>query len=316
MAELKLRKQSLSDMEEQLSAAPPAAATSFDRFQLEDLLRRRFFYDQSFAIYGGVAGQYDFGPLGCQLLDNLLDQWRDWFVRADGALEVECSVLTPEPVLRASGHLDRFVDYMVADAQTGDCFRLDHLLKGHFERLAAESAADAAAVDRYAQLTAQLDGMRMADMAALLAAHDLRSPTTGNRLSEPSEFNLMFATQLGPMRRQRRYLRPETAQGVFVNYRRLLASNGGRLPFAAAQIGTAFRNEIAPRAGLLRLREFTMAELQHFCDPADKRHAGFAGVGGTRVRLWTACGQMDGGRPVECTVADAVQRVRSIIYLI
>lgn len=149
--ELKLRKQSLVDMEAQMSPA-----NSFDRFQLEDLLRRRFFYDQSFAIYGGVAGQYDFGPMGCMLLNNLLDQWRDWFVLADDALEVECSILTPEAVLKASGHLDRFVDYMVKDVQTGECFRLDHLLKGHFEKIASESGADSKVTDQCSNIIAKV----------------------------------------------------------------------------------------------------------------------------------------------------------------
>lgn len=150
----------------------------------------------------------------------------------------------------------------------------------------------------------------MAEMNELLQAHEIRSPTTGNLLSAPTEFNLMFATQLGSLPQQKRYLRPETAQGVFVNYHRLLASNSGRLPFAVAQIGTAFRNEISPRAGLLRLREFTMAEIQHFCDPVDKGHKRFADVGQTNVLLYSACNQMDGGQPVECTVFDAVESVR------
>lgn len=114
-------------------------STAFDRFRHEDLLRRRFYYDQSFAIYGGVSGQYDFGPLGSALLANLLTEWRRFFVHADRMLEIECAVLTPEPVLRASGHLERFVDWMVSDMVSGECFRLDHLVKQHLEKeLAAE----------------------------------------------------------------------------------------------------------------------------------------------------------------------------------
>lgn len=149
------------------------------------------------------------------------------------------------------------------------------------------------------------------ELYGLLLTHDIRSPTTGNPLSEPMDFNLMFRTSVGNAPTDepadgRRYLRPETAQGVFVNYDRLLADNGGRLPFAAAQIGSAFRNEIAPRSGLLRLREFTMAEIEHFCAPGDRRHAKFGQVGDVVLRLYAACDQMDGALAKEVRVGDAV----------
>ncbi|MES1922708.1 hypothetical protein MHBO_004233, partial [Bonamia ostreae] len=92
------------------------------------------------------------------------------------------------------------------------------------------------------------------------------SPTTGNNLSEPYEFNLMFGTQIGPTGKLKGYLRPETAQGIFVNFKKLLEENGGKVPFAAAQIGNSYRNEISPKSGLLRVREFAQAEIEHFCD--------------------------------------------------
>lgn len=110
---------------------------------MEDLLKRRFFYDQSFAIYGGITGQYDFGPMGCALKSNMLNAWRQFFVLEEQMLEVDCSVLTPEPVLKASGHVDRFADFMVKDAKTGECFRLDHLIKSHLEKVASEKNSSA-----------------------------------------------------------------------------------------------------------------------------------------------------------------------------
>jgi glycyl-tRNA synthetase len=94
-------------------------------------------------------------------------------------------------------------------------------------------------------------------------------------LTKAEPFNLMFGTMIGPTGQMKGYLRPETAQGIFINFRRLLEYNNGRMPFAAAQIGLGFRNEIAPRQGLLRVREFTMAEIEHFCDPNDKSHPKF-----------------------------------------
>lgn len=118
-------------------------SNAFDRSKLEDLLTRRFFYDQSFAIYGGITGLYDFGPRGCALKNNILKAWRVFFVEKEKMQEVECSILTPEPVLKASGHVDRFVDLMVKDTKNGECFRLDHLLKNFLEKL-AQGSADAA----------------------------------------------------------------------------------------------------------------------------------------------------------------------------
>lgn len=106
---------------------------------MEDLLKRRFFYDQSFAIYGGITGQYDFGPMGCALKSNILNTWRQFFVLEEQMLEVDCSILTPEPVLKASGHVDRFADLMVKDVKNGECFRLDHLLKNFLEKMAQDT---------------------------------------------------------------------------------------------------------------------------------------------------------------------------------
>lgn len=135
VAELKTRKKILEERE--LALVPQA--NTFDRAKLEDLLTRRFFYDQSFAIYGGITGLYDFGPRGCALKNNILKAWRVFFVEKEKMQEVECSILTPEPVLKASGHVDRFVDLMVKDQKTGECFRLDHLLKQFLEKLAQSS---------------------------------------------------------------------------------------------------------------------------------------------------------------------------------
>lgn len=106
---------------------------------MEDLLKRRFFYDQSFAIYGGLAGQYDFGPMGCALKSNILNLWRKWFILEEQMLEIESSILTPESVLKASGHVDRFADYMVKDSLSGEYFRLDHLIKSKLEEICTET---------------------------------------------------------------------------------------------------------------------------------------------------------------------------------
>ena len=134
VAELKSRKKVMEDKE--VSLRPVQA--KFDRTKMEDTLKRRFFYDQSFAIYGGVTGQFDFGPMGCALKSNLLQAWRSHFVLEEQMLEVDCTVLTPEVVLDASGHAARFADLMVKDTGNGECFRLDHLIKAALEKVCAD----------------------------------------------------------------------------------------------------------------------------------------------------------------------------------
>lgn len=303
VAELKIRKKVLEDKE--LSLAPSLA--TFDRSKMEDLLKRRFFYDQSFAIYGGITGQYDFGPMGCALKSNMLNVWRQFFVLEEQMLEVDCSILTPEPVLKASGHVDRFADLMVKDLKTGECFRLDHLIKSHLEKIASDKKATQEQKDECTDITVKLDGMNKAEMAAIMQKFNMKSPLTQNDLSEPMEFNLMFATQIGPTGLIKGFLRPETAQGIFVNFKRLLEFNQGRLPFAAAQIGNSFRNEISPRSGLIRVREFTMAEIEHFCDPGMKDHPKFEDVKDYEMMLYSACNQMDGKSASRITIGEAVK---------
>uniref|UniRef100_A0A1B6CRR6 glycine--tRNA ligase n=1 Tax=Clastoptera arizonana TaxID=38151 RepID=A0A1B6CRR6_9HEMI len=150
--------------------------------------------------------------------------------------------------------------------------------------------------------------MTKEEMNDVLKKYNIRSPLTGNDLTEPIEFNLMFQTQIGPSGLIKGFLRPETAQGIFVNFKRLLEFNQGRLPFSAAQIGNAFRNEISPRSGLIRVREFTMAEIEHFCNPNDKKHSKFVNVKGVLMTLYSACNQMDGKSAESLTIGQAVDK--------
>ncbi|XP_032310081.1 glycine--tRNA ligase isoform X1 [Drosophila ananassae] len=302
VAELKARKKVLEDKE--LALTP--SVVSFDRAKMEDLLKRRFFYDQSFAIYGGITGQYDFGPMGCALKSNILALWRQYFALEEQMLEVDCSILTPEPVLKASGHVERFADLMVKDVKTGECFRLDHLIKQALEKLSKAKEATPALQAECEDIIIKLDGLNKQELADVLAKYNIKSPLTGNDLTEPIEFNLMFATQIGPTGLVKGFLRPETAQGIFVNFKRLLEFNQGKLPFAVAQIGNSFRNEISPRSGLIRVREFTMAEIEHFCDPSHKDHPKFGNVRSEKMTLYSACNQMDGKSASQVEIGEAV----------
>jgi glycyl-tRNA synthetase len=294
-----------------------------DRTTFEELLKRRFFVSPAYSIYGGVAGLYDFGPPGCAVKANLLALWRKHFVLHDAMLEVDCTNLTPKPVLDASGHTAKFSDYMVRDEKTRTCYRADHVLKAHLSALitaapaapppaapapaAAPAPLSAAAIKEAEVLLARVDDLKPEELAAALKRYDVRAPETGNGLTDPVPFNLMFQTSIGPAGDLVGFLRPETAQGIFVNFKKLLEFNGSKLPFAAAQIGTAFRNEIAPRSGLLRVREFPLAEIEYFVNPSGKTHAGYGRVKDTRLGLLPAAVQMAGSSElVWTTVGEAV----------
>ncbi|KAK7109202.1 glycine--tRNA ligase-like [Littorina saxatilis] len=303
VAELKHKKKKLEDKE--LALAPK---DDFDRSKMEDLLKQRFFYDQSFAIYGGVNGLYDFGPMGCAMKANLLQAWRNFFILEEQMLEVDTAMLTPEQVLKASGHVERFQDYMVKDLKTGECFRADHLIEATFEKMLADKKAKSDKKDEIRKILPLIDGMSKDDMGETLKKYNMKSPVTNNDISEPIEFNLMFATSIGPTGQLKGFLRPETAQGIFVNFKRLLEFNQGKLPFAGAQIGNAFRNEISPRSGLIRVREFTMAEIEHFCDPEKKDHPKFSSVADLELTLYSGCNQMEGKAPEKWKLGEAVKQ--------
>ncbi|GMR41611.1 hypothetical protein PMAYCL1PPCAC_11805 [Pristionchus mayeri] len=246
--------------------------------------------------------------MGCELEQNIISEWKKHFILKERMLQVKCSSLTPEPVLRASGHVDRFIDWMVKDLKTGECFRADHLIKNTAEKMQADPNVPAETKEQLTDVLAQLEGFDDKDMHKVITTFNMKSPITGNDLSEAVDFNLMFGTQIGPTGDFKAFLRPETAQGIFVNFKRLLEFNQGRLPFAAAQIGLGFRNEISPRQGLIRVREFTMCEIEHFVDPADKSFPKFAKVADLKLNLFSACDQMDGKPAKPMAIGEAVQK--------
>jgi len=299
--ELKARKKKLEQKE--LLLDPP---DSFDRGKCEDLLKRRFFYTPAFEIYGGVAGLYDFGPMGCAMENNLVNVWRSHFVLEEQLLEVRCTQLTPHQVLKASGHVDRFTDVMVRDVETGDCYRADHLLEGHLEKLLLSKKVKEEKKNEYKKVLSQVDNYKKDELWELLQKYECKAPGTNNDLCDPQDFNLMFATPIGPSGLIPGFLRPETAQGIFLNFKRLLDYNNGRLPFGGAQIGCGFRNEIAPRAGLLRVREFLMGEIEYFVDPDKKEMKKFAKVSDTKCVLLSKERQMSGEPAIEMTLQQAI----------
>ncbi|KAI5476497.1 glycyl-tRNA synthetase [Pseudohyphozyma bogoriensis] len=312
-------------------------AHAFDRAALDGLLIKRFFFCPAFEIYGGVKGLYDYGPPGSSLQANIIDLWRKHFIIEEEMLELDTTIMTLSDVLKTSGHVDKFTDWMCKDVKTNEVFRADHLIEGVLEaRLKGDKEArgvaaeekkeedpkkakqkkkvksvavklEDAVVAEYESILAKIDNYTGAELGQLIREHKIVSPDTGNEVSEPVEFNLMFDSSIGPTGQIKGYLRPETAQGHFVNFNRLLDFNNGRVPFASAQIGRSFRNEISPRSGLLRVREFTMAEIEHFVDPLDKDHERFDLVKDITLRLLPKDVQSAGKTDLsEITIGEAV----------
>jgi glycyl-tRNA synthetase len=301
--------QAMKVLDEQLKKAEAALrGPSFDSAGLQDVLLRRMIVVPAFEIHGGVSGLYDFGPVGCALKDNIVNTWKKHFVLQEKMLPVECTCLTAHSVLKASGHVDRFTDLMVKDDKSGVCYRADKLLEDHIEGLLLKNPAMPQAEREELELCArQADAYSPEELGALINERfKIVAPDTGNVLSAPFPFNLMFKTLIGPEGTNVGYLRPETAQGIFVNFKRLLEFNGGKLPFAAAQVGLGFRNEIAPRNGLIRVREFTMAEIEHFCHPLEKQHPKFDQVKDYVLTLFPSKNQLTTGKTVQMTAGAAV----------
>ena len=218
------------------------------------LCKRRGFIYQGSDVYGGLSGTWDYGPLGVQLKRNIMNLWWRRFVdERDDIYGVDAAILMNQKVWQASGHVDTFVDPLCEDTVNHRRFRTDHILKDN-------------GVD--------VDGMTMEQMDVVIAEKGIKSPD-GNPLSKSRTFNMMFKTHVGATESEDSisYLRPETAQGIFTNFKNVVDSFYPNLPFGIAQQGKAFRNEIAPRDFVFRSREFEQMEIEYFVDPAHWQEA-------------------------------------------
>jgi len=321
------------------SATTTKTGQPFDRDVLDSLLRRTGFYMPSFEIYGGEKGLFDYGPPLTALQSNFVDLWRKHFVLREKMLEVDTTIITPEPVFITSGHVAKFADFMSKDPKTGEIFRTDHLIKQVLgARLRADQDArgqtievekpdeaqkkkkikdvkieklDDAVAQEYNETLAKLDNYDGEGFHGLIKKFEIKGPTSGVELDPPKPFNLMFQTYIGPSAdKPNGYLRPETAQGQFLNFQKLLEFNKQKVPFASASIGKSFRNEISPRQGLLRVREFLMAEIEHYVDPASgKKHERFEDVKDTKLTLLNRHTQLAGSEETEVmTIGEAVSK--------
>jgi len=228
-----------------------------DPQELLSLCKRRGLLWPAYDIYGGVGGFYDYGPLGALLKLNIENYWRKLYVLGEGFQEISCPIVAPEPVFKASGHLDAFSDMYVECVSCGETYRADHLVKGLHDNPAALSEAQ---------------------LGKILKENEVRCENCKGELTSPRKFNLMFKTSVGAGKGKAAYLRPETAQGMFVNFSQIYRYGREKVPVGVIQIGRAFRNEISPRQGLIRLREFNQMEAELFVHPDDKTWLKFKNV--------------------------------------
>ena len=269
------------------------------------LCKRRGFIFQSSEIYGGIGGFWDYGPLGTELKRNIKDAWWNDMVRnppvGPGGREfqmvgVDCSIIMNPKVWEASGHVGGFSDPMVDCKECKGRFRLDQVFQVHFHREDGGDAFDHCSVEadiaddaievaeaKGKKLSKKHGGGEYISTARPLSDAFAEDPTRASikcpscdaagTLTEPREFNLMFQTYVGALQDVSNvaYLRPETAQGIFANFKNVMDSSRVKIPFGIAQIGKSFRNEINPRNYTFRSREFEQMEIEFFCDPSESR---------------------------------------------
>ncbi len=233
-----------------------------------DISKRRGIVYPSFEIYGGVSGFYDYGPVGKRIKQDIEDIIREYYVIGENCFEVECPVLSPESVWIASGHVKNFSDVLTECSKCGEPYRADHLIEEHTKTSCA--------------------GLNSDELYKLIEKNKIRCPKCNGGLEMTYPYNLMFQTYVGAGKDKiTAYLRPETAQMTYLPFRRLYEIGRKHLPLGVLQIGHSFRNEISPRQGMIRLREFNQAEIQFFVDPDNKKSANFDKVSEIRAKILT-----------------------------
>jgi glycyl-tRNA synthetase len=254
-----------------------------------ELARRRGYFWPSFEIYGGVSGFLDLGPLGAAMKRRIIEKWLDTFVRRHGFVEISTPVITPERIFEASGHVAHFKDPMVGCLNCKRRFKADNLLK---------EAADISA-----------EAFSLAEIEQTIEEKKIRCIECGGQLSKPEYFSTMFRTTIGPYSESVAYGRPEAAQGMFVDFKRVYESLRERMPIAIAQIGTAVRNEISPRQGPIRLREFTIMEFEFFYDPEESSCPRISEVRDEKIRILPLQLRDKGiEEPTTATIREALDR--------
>ena len=240
----------------------------------------------SFEIYSGVAGFYDYGPLGGLLKNNIMNLWRQYYVFQEGFYEIEAPTVMPRNTLKASGHVDNFTDPMTQCTECNEVYRADHIIE--------------AVIDK------DVEGLPDEKLTKIIEENNIVCPDCEGKLGDVQSYNLMFKTQIGASGKQVGFMRPETAQGIFIAFKRISRFYKDKLPFGIVQLGKSYRNELSPRQGVIRLREFTQAEAEIFVDPSDKSHKYYENIEDVELKLYSQKEQLNDEEPIIITVKDAI----------
>jgi len=248
--------------------------------------KRKGFVYPSAEIYGGLSGFFDFGSIGAELKNNIKNElWK--FTRRDDIIGLDGSVITHDNVWKASGHVESFEDFILECKKCRNKVRADLFIED--------------------TLKINIQGMKKEEINNLIKKNNIKCKCSGD-FSEAKPFNLMFSTEIGPMSNYISYLRPETAQLIFINFKLLMDNNRMKLPFGIAQIGKAFRNEISPRDFLFRMREFEQFEIEYFVDPNKIKESPVKDVLRLKVNILTADMQKSGKKYREMTFNDMLNK--------
>ena len=260
--------------------------------RLEDIqkvcLRRGIIFPTA-EIYSTISGFFDYGPVGSLLKKKVIEYWREFFIRPEEKiLEIEGSTLLPKEVFLASGHLKSFVDPITQCKKCKSIFRADQLIEtktGEF-----------------------VEGKSVKELTQLIKRNNIRCPRCNGELSEVRLFNLMLKTEISPVGGREAYLRPETAQNIFISFQRILHSSRAKLPFGIAQVGRSFRNEISPRHFIVRIREFSQCEIEIFYDPENPACSNLNLVKDKKIRIHTRETQKLNKKPLILSVDQIMKR--------
>ncbi len=215
--------------------------------EIQKICLRRAIVFPTAEIYGGISGFFDYGEIGKKIKDKIIAELKKFF-KEENFIEIEGSIILPKEVFKASGHLDSFVDPIVKCKNCNSYFRADHLIEE--------------------KLKIKVEGKSIEEIDRIIKENKIKCPNCNSELENVKEFNLMFKLTVGA--ENEAYLRPETAQNIFIDFKRIYFGYGAKLPFAIMQVGYSFRNEISPRQFLIRLRAFTQFEIEMFFDPKNE----------------------------------------------
>src|SRR5687768_3668223 len=250
-------------------------ATDSNRFQaIISHCKEYGFIFPSSEIYDGLSAVYDYGQWGTELKRNVRDHWwRSMTQFHENIVGIDAAIFMHPTTWKASGHVDNFSDPMIDNKDSKKRYRVDHLLEAHaddLEKVGDEHGAKAVLVRMDELLAASdYDGLKK-----LIESFNIKCPVSGtSNWTDVRQFNLMFSTQLGSVSEEANeiYLRPETAQGIFVNFLNVQKTGRMKIPFGIAQVGKAFRNEIVARQFIFRMREFEQMEMQYFIRPGTQK---------------------------------------------